>query len=259
MGRRELAEGLRQQEETENEVTALEGEEEQVGIKNAQCLLAMILHTTNLVFQGTMLFWIFAFSIQSRKDKLEAWPGLSGCIETLEMVLETQRALNVSSPIESRTLEQCQSDLTVRHAQFIVILLWGVKSLPECVASLLVFRTLWMLPSSHESDGDHEAGSLLSRKDGKFLVTHMQPALRVFLTLAVNLPRLVIGYLTWFIGAMFLMYASTLEALVMKSLSLSFVVTIDDIMFSELASREMRTIVMNATISYNRPCARCHK
>merc|ERR1711972_800598 len=72
--------------------------------------------------------------------------------------------------------------------------------------------------------------------DGAVTITHLSLAVKVGLTLFVCVPQSICAYLLYWTGAKFLFFTNRMDILIMKAISLSFILQLDELLFATFAS-----------------------
>lgn len=72
--------------------------------------------------------------------------------------------------------------------------------------------------------------------DDNFIITHMGYALKIWTTVTVFLPKLVIAMVLWYIGAGWLTATEGIDNLVLNSLALTFICEVDELLFRACVS-----------------------
>lgn len=70
----------------------------------------------------------------------------------------------------------------------------------------------------------------------QFVITHVGPFLKVWITFSVLLPKFGIAFLLWYIGARWLTATAGIDNLVLNSLALTFICELDELIFRTCVS-----------------------
>jgi len=204
-------------------------------------ILSMMLQIMNVVIQFTLVFLLYAYTVERAEDPYEH--GLVKEADVLRRLLAAipPMRLDQSDPVQKKIFELCEYDHNVPYTQSLLIFLWVVKMLPEMMDSAWLVRIMWLMPTAKR----REFNKMLSYPDrhnkDKIHILQLTRKLRWGFLMLGMIPRFVIAIFLCFVGAKFLMYAKSLGMLVIKSLALAFVTQVDDILFCGLASHSLQT------------------
>merc|ERR1712048_1042033 len=82
----------------------------------------------------------------------------------------------------------------------------------------------------------HAHAEVHETSDGAVTITHLSLAVKVGLTLFVCVPQSICAYLLYWTGAKFLFFTDRMDILIMKAISLSFILQLDELLFATFAS-----------------------
>lgn len=88
--------------------------------------------------------------------------------------------------------------------------------------------------------------------EDNFIITHMGCALKIWTTVTVFLPKLVIAIVLWYIGAGWLTATEGIDNLVLNSLALTFICEVDELMFRACISEVAKSCLAKTKLPL--PC-----
>merc|ERR1719183_856738 len=101
-----------------------------------------------------------------------------------------------------------------------------------------------------------DVGSLISpqsKGSDQVLIHALTPSLRCVFLFLVNIPEMVVALTVTFIGAKFLEFAPTVAELILKSVALSFISTMSNVLHTQLAPVKFLNLQKNTFFHYYSP------
>jgi len=126
--------------------------------------------------------------------------------------------------------ELCQFPLTAPYFILLMIGIWTFYLMHELKQTLYFW---WQIVSLETPEDGRVA--ILNHNDN-FIITHMGPCLKVWVTVIVFLPKLGIAIILWHIGAGWLTATAGIDNLVLNSLALTFICEVDELIFRTCTS-----------------------
>lgn len=126
--------------------------------------------------------------------------------------------------------ELCQFPMAAPRFILLMIGIWTFYLMHELKQTLY----FWWNTVGLEPPLDGKV-AILNHGDS-FIITHMGMSLKVWLTIVVFLPKLVIAVLLWYIGAGWLTATAGIDNLVLNSLALTFICEVDELIFRTCTS-----------------------
>lgn len=204
----------------------------QVGIGKAVSMLVCgaLLHILNFMVQFGLTFALLEFSVQRQEDKFQRHNLLSKA-SLVEAAASSGVKLE-STALNKEVLGVCRAEHHVPYFQSLVIFLWCVKLLPPVIQSVRFTLASIRMPS-------REGVKSMVLVDGsKFFVFSMPVWVKVFIFFCANLPRLLLQVFLFWMGAEYLMYATSLNVLITKAVGLAFIRSMSELLFTGLASQQ---------------------
>jgi|Transcript_100823 hypothetical protein len=126
--------------------------------------------------------------------------------------------------------ELCQFPLTAPNFILLMIGIWTFYLTHELKQTIY----FWWHIISLETPGEGRV-AILNHNDN-FIITHMGPCLKAWVTVIVFLPKLGIAIVLWHIGAGWLTATTGIANLVLNSLALTFICEVDELIFRTCTS-----------------------
>lgn len=203
------------------------------------------LHLVNLALQFGLTFALLEFSVERQADKFQRIDILAKAPE-VDAAAAAGVALN-STSINDEVLQLCNSEHHVPYFQSVVVFIWCAKLFPPLIQSLRFTAISLSMPKK-------PSGSPMVIVDGpKMLITCVPTWMRYFVLVFINLPRILMQvYLGW-MGAEYLIFASSLNVLITKAVGLFFIMDLSTVLFLGFAPNEEKEQVHNVFLCYHEP------
>jgi len=186
--------------------------------------------------QALLIFMLLIYSDQRIQDPFEH--GLGTMTKDLRSALDNGKQLDSTG----HTMTMCMNDHSVPWSQSAVSFLWMCKTMPA------VMEALWQIFLFRIMRNIQPGESIIEDVDSeKIAISKSSPCLKVLLTLLVGVPRLVIAVFLMATGMEYLMFCGSVGMLVMKALSLGFIIEIPKIVFKGLASKQFAALTSQCT------------
>lgn len=212
-------------------------------------LVAFLLHFGVMASQFFLVVVLAVYMIQPLQRKFHE-EDIAAKTVLLQNSIDLNRNLSQSSdPLEQEALQICTGQVSVAWLAKVINFFWLVKMTMEVSDSFWMCFSFVKLPWPQK--GQQEI-TVKDEKDGTVYITHTTRGLWVYFLFLVNGPRLVASVVLGYIGMQFLFFAKTPAMLIMKSLSLAFVVTLDELIFGGLASSVFKKEVGKMKVSYKK-------
>mmetsp|Transcript_61099 Transcript_61099/g.132434 ORF Transcript_61099/g.132434 Transcript_61099/m.132434 type:complete len:333 (-) Transcript_61099:76-1074(-) len=193
---------------------------------------------------ATMWMWVFInYLLQSlliftthwyiNRDKAVLW----GIGDEL-----TDRITRLESTLSNRTVLQDPDLIKLCQKQpnafffLVVIFLWSARMSGEA--------------ASCQALGYHILRTKSVRKmremadfEGAGIIRGLLVSYKVLFTVTLLIPKILIAYALWSVGTEFLAFTLDMETLIMKSISLFFIVTIDDLLYANFIAPSKKEVV----------------
>mmetsp|Transcript_49625 Transcript_49625/g.91594 ORF Transcript_49625/g.91594 Transcript_49625/m.91594 type:complete len:374 (-) Transcript_49625:135-1256(-) len=142
-------------------------------------------------------------------------------------VLDTFRKWNSEQEKE----ELCRFPQTEPFFFFLVVFIWTMYLCYEIKQTCQLSWTVLML------DRPNGKAVTIWECDGNYIITKMGLVLKVWLSITVFIPKLVIGLILWYIGAEWLTATPGVDNLMLNSLALAFICEVDELIFRTCMSQ----------------------
>lgn len=110
---------------------------------------------------------------------------------------------------------------------FFILLIWTFYLMHELKQTLYH----WGHTIKLESPIDGGRVTIVSVAEDNFVITHMSNILKLWISLTVFIPKLIIAVVLWYIGAGWLTATAGIDNLVLNSLALTFICEVDELIF----------------------------
>eukprot|EP00933_Yihiella_yeosuensis_P037612 TRINITY_DN31602_c0_g1_i1.p1 TRINITY_DN31602_c0_g1~~TRINITY_DN31602_c0_g1_i1.p1 ORF type:complete len:358 (-),score=40.18 TRINITY_DN31602_c0_g1_i1:129-1202(-) len=200
-------------------------------------LQGVILYILSFAAQSILVFLIWVYSNERAQDPYE------GDISKETAALRNAMSVNKTLPSTDRSHVLCEGDHSVPYSQSLVIFIWVCRNLPDLTSALWGIRMFLGMPTRKEDEA-----SMINLADSKSEIRSAGLPLKIKSLVLIQLPKLVITFLLISAGMTFLMYCKGVGIMVMKAIGMSYVLTVDDIIFQGLSSRVFQDHVTKCTL-----------
>eukprot|EP00747_Dinoflagellata_sp_TGD_P145694 gnl/TRDRNA2_/TRDRNA2_176613_c0_seq2.p1 gnl/TRDRNA2_/TRDRNA2_176613_c0~~gnl/TRDRNA2_/TRDRNA2_176613_c0_seq2.p1 ORF type:complete len:355 (+),score=58.98 gnl/TRDRNA2_/TRDRNA2_176613_c0_seq2:99-1163(+) len=220
-----------------------------------QLCLSTLIHICSCGIQIFLIFMLYVYADERAEDPYEK--NLDQVIATLKDATANMTELSTTSDVEASAWSLCKKDHSVPYTAVIILLLWGFKVAPEVMAALWNAYVVFMMPAA-------EAGDTMITRIGdfndpdKFRIDKIHSHQRIIFIVCVDLPRISISCLLYLVGAKFLVFCPSVGVLIMKAISLAFVLTLDELLFSGMASLKQQERIAKAALHYHQASMPIH-
>lgn len=136
--------------------------------------------------------------------------------------------------------------------QFICLVavgIWSLTMAKEIRATLDQLGALLMLPSLNQVSSEDCSGQIIASDDG-YTIPRMSNRQKIFVTLGVFIPRLLISLTALVVGTTFLADTAIVSELILNCCALEIVHCVDELVFESLVSRKLQQLVQKTRIRY---------
>jgi len=229
---------------------------ERHGLMSTMCQFgfAAVLHIGSVLLQLGLVFYLLVTTIQTQADAFRE--GIDEKIVAIDTALRTQPQVPLAHYGETAVaaLELCKTDGTLAKSHLLILLLWSVKMMQEMNDAS--WRLLLILGLPAADDGDQllweESKEAHEGKDTKkrILIKRATTPIKVATCILVCAPQFICAAFLWWTGAKFLFFTSSMGTLIMKAISLSFILQLDELMFAAFASFRFKRRLKSASYEH---------
>eukprot|EP00747_Dinoflagellata_sp_TGD_P216812 gnl/TRDRNA2_/TRDRNA2_89301_c0_seq1.p1 gnl/TRDRNA2_/TRDRNA2_89301_c0~~gnl/TRDRNA2_/TRDRNA2_89301_c0_seq1.p1 ORF type:complete len:414 (-),score=53.99 gnl/TRDRNA2_/TRDRNA2_89301_c0_seq1:168-1370(-) len=189
-----------------------------------KAVYAMFVHIACIVLEVGAVFALFVTSIEFLEDDYEV--DLPAKTALFENCVATRQMLNTTVPIELSAKDICFKDHTIDYTHHIAVFVWSAKMIPEIMESLWWFVCFWTVEAGSHTVMDKRPPNPANR-----VVYQVQPVARIVILALNPALKLFVALFVSYVGAKNLVLQHTTLKLVMMVLSLSLIVTFDELFF----------------------------
>lgn len=182
-----------------------------------------------------------AFEATSKMTLVEA---------TAKMAEAVTNSVQLEAPALTYILPECQTNMQVRYGwiYFVMIFIWASSMLVELKEVMKDLSIFWGMPRTKQ-------GGRMFADDGNTVVS-LTPGTRFILLAMGPGVRFVVAVLLIISGAKVLLYRQTMMLVVLCSMSLGFVVGLDDLLFGALSGEKTKGELKGLTFTYTKRVGR---
>jgi len=222
-----------------------------------QFVFALFLQLANVFLQFMLVFLLFATVVEDAENPYEH--GLTA--ETAEM----QRAIAADQPIDrhSNVMALCRKDHTLAGAHTMVIMLWLSRMLREIIEAVNLTKIYARMKSPPPPVSDHpelsceiidevvdvdEKGILVEES---YSIVYLTARLRVLSCVFLGCVRVAMASFLTFTGAKYLILEGNMSNVILKAVSMQFIVTLDALLFKAFMPQTFAKRMKAAKIVYD--------
>jgi hypothetical protein len=196
-------------------------------------LTAVLLHILNMFVQLSLTAMLYVYTVERREDPYEGKD--SQLADIVRAALALERPLNNSIPEEREALTVCKMTHIVTLSIIIITLTWWLRMLGEIIESLWTMLVIIFMPSHSKPSTTKEHHTHKKHQ----VIHNLNDMTKVGLIGCIYTPKLVIAVIYAWVGTKYLVYAMTMGELILKSVSIAFIVSLDENIFAALASERL--------------------
>jgi hypothetical protein len=205
-------------------------------------VMTFVMLQVSIGIQLCLLYLFYTTTLENKEDPYEP-AQLEPKEELLAAVLNAQVPLNITgSTLAKDTLTLCIRDKTLPGSHLLMIFIWLTKMSMEFDDCFKRFKGCWRAPLQ-----DDVIVSIDPETD-KHTIVSMSSMLRVLCILLLCIPQFFIACVTSFVGVKFLTFALDMGSLIMKALSLGFIVTIDEVIYTVFAPKVFKKLLKDTKL-----------
>lgn len=209
-------------------------------------------HIVVMIVQILSMWLMSAFAVERLQDPYERRENLGSDTDLLITATATNQSLNPTlHPQHKAILDLCMNDHYVPGVESLFVWIWSMKLTPmlwQSVFLIVITQFMSSPPPSFVGHFMQEDPQDLKRK----IVTFMSPNAKVICNLLINLPRMGICMYLFWIGATFLCFANSVEAVLIKSVGLVFISTLPEIFFYGALSEKTQKDTTSVGLAFQR-------
>lgn len=212
-----------------------------------QFVFALFMHLSSISLQFIMVYGLLVTTVAGKEEPYRH--NLDGITMAIQAALESDPPIPLSGevPLERDALNLCSKRQNVAMSHFLILFLWATKMSGEVVDTLLRLRIILRLPAADWEQPLLELTGRATEDGGKAVIVRANLLMRVIFVLFISFPQmLACTFLAW-TGAKFLFYTGDMGTLIMKSIGLAFIVTLDELLYTTFASARFQMLVSNSS------------
>jgi hypothetical protein len=211
------------------------------GISGAivQFVLVLILLIISVVLQFIL---ISALLITIVKDESERYLPQIITNYTLSLQAHLAQGNSTALPVDHPAVHKCSSMNPLSNTHVLILFVWSSKLMSEFCDVLWRVRTICKMRTCKKDESEvHE------QPDGKLAIVRLYCSTKLLLFFMMCLPRFLLALLLYWTSAKFLYFTDRMDILIMKAISLSFIVQLDELMFATFASLSFKLRLAKAS------------
>lgn len=212
--------------------------------------VALSMHVLSVTMQFLLFLWLHFGSISESK---KAYADADVKVSLFTNATSTNTSLAVTDPI----MQHCCKDKAMAYAHLVMTFVWLLKMLGEIWASLRHAYVQMIMPNAHNKHDEllkyeHPEKLSMRQYEGAVTIVGVTPVTKAVLLLGVCLPKCVMAFLITYLGMEFLEFqAISFADLIMKSLALAFIATIDELIFGSLGPAKFKKEMKKAAFEFH--------
>lgn len=201
-------------------------------------LTAILLHIFIILLQLTIVVFLLVTTVHTSSE-----PWKAGVREKAQMILEAV-AKQERLAVDQQPMASCEEMDVLQRGHLVIQFIWSARMLQEFVEAM--WRAFYINNLRvQRSTSAHSERMLQEDAQGTILLTHTGPCTAWTLLVISSAPQMLCACLLWWTGAKFLFFAHSMGTLVMKSISIAFITTLDEMLFKSFASQGFKDVVKN--------------
>jgi len=210
-----------------------------------QCLLALCLHIFSIALQLVLVTLLLVTTVSAKEHPFRNVDGMILVLHS-RLDVDPRVPLDPNDPLHADTLEDCSVKVPIRNYHLVILFTWVTKMSGEFIDAL---QRAWIVSNMPlAKDGKLlQLDEEFTDEGGKAAITNVSRMIKVVFALFISLPQFLACAFLTFTGAKFLFYTEDMGTLIMKSIGLSFIVSLDEMMFGAFASLRFQLLVKNTT------------
>lgn len=210
-----------------------------------QLFFTWFLHFAVIGIQVSLLVLLYATVVEWAENPFEH--GLKEEIAALNAAVSTNTALNKTSPVT----EMCRKDHTFGLVHIIVVTIWLSRMLQELRHAVEMVVVVLSLPTGHESIDEEiildSKGDIVSET---YVIVRLTLTLKILIVFFICGIRLVVTAFLTFSGAKFLILTGDMGNVILKAVSMQFIVTLDKVINQSFVPTAFNAKLKAAKIRY---------
>jgi len=194
-----------------------------------------MLHFCTVLGQFFLVHWTYLSGLETGYD-----PYVQAKIDadTIEEALSHNHPVSLANSTNVDVVEWCRADSTHPASHVLVMAIWATRMVMEIAdASWRLYR-IWSL--------DHaKKRRLVDWKKESPSVTSLTPELKIFLITFLSVPQFLIAISLSWTGAKLLESAQSMPNLVLKALTLQYIIGLDELVFTAFSSVRFKKVANN--------------
>lgn len=217
-----------------------------VGATLLQVVMTVVLLGLSVIIEFMLIFMLLITNAQMIEDEFRH--------NIVNETIALEKAVSAVPPVQLANgalgTEHCTSGKalqTLPFAHHLIIFLWGSKMMSEFVDVAWRFALVCNMPVA-SAENDFE---LLNENDnGDVVITHQTHCSKLCMLFCDIFPQALIATFLYWTGAKFLFFAQNMGVLIMKCISLYFIVSIDELLFSAFAGLRLKMRMKRSHVMY---------
>uniref|UniRef100_A0A7S2MKQ5 Uncharacterized protein n=1 Tax=Alexandrium andersonii TaxID=327968 RepID=A0A7S2MKQ5_9DINO len=214
-----------------------------------QMVYMLILHTVTITAQFLLIYWVFVSGLLYSLDPyVEAARYEAAVKETLDHDPPMSLTGN-KTDVAVAALARCQKDTTHGGSHMIVLGIWGTRMVMELAEASWRLYCFWNL--QHPA----KPGRLIDWSKDTPSVRYVTRKIKVMFITFISAPQFLICLLLAWTGAKVLVSALSMSGLVLKALTLQYVIGLDELVYGAFVSVRFKQVAGSMKYSLQTPHA----
>eukprot|EP00929_Paragymnodinium_shiwhaense_P022333 TRINITY_DN14298_c0_g1_i2.p1 TRINITY_DN14298_c0_g1~~TRINITY_DN14298_c0_g1_i2.p1 ORF type:complete len:479 (+),score=84.79 TRINITY_DN14298_c0_g1_i2:104-1540(+) len=213
---------------------------------------SLVIHAVNITVQMILIFSLLATTIRDESKPYRDTDNLRAAIAALRdavssgVSLEDYDRASLTNGQE-QAMQFCELMKTLPWSHTAVIFLWFTRMIQEWMDALRRFYYVMSLDWANSSEDEELIWINKATGSGndKYLIYRTTLTIQIIFCIFVSLPQFVVAFFLSWAGAKYLFFTHDMGTLVMKAISLSFIIQVDELMFLSFGSLRFKEQVKN--------------
>jgi hypothetical protein len=207
---------------------------------------AWFLHFAVVSIEFMLVYLIFGTVVEEAENPFER--DLTKHIHQVRHATHTGVTLDRHGDI----MQLCRKDHTLASAHTMVVLIWSARMLREMRSAIEMIQVILNVPTGPESidekiDIDEETGDLIKEE---YNIVRLTLCLKSLLIIFIGMSRALVTAFLAFTSAKYLILEGNMANVILKAVSMQFIVTLDTLFFSAFIPTTFVKKVQASVIKY---------